>query len=396
MRLHYFGQVNFPKNLYTLPRSVKILSFVIFVYYLGWGIAIPFLPLYFKDVLGTYTKVGLATAFLPLFQVIWSLVLGKIEDNFPKKFILTFILFLYLPLSYLLLILKTFVHFFWFRIYHSFLASSFWLTSEAYARQHSPQDKTAESIGLFNSSWGLSVVLGTAVSGFLFLIFRFSIFWFISIFALLAMILTLFLPDKRKNRFHKITLSQEICDFLKNKNLTKLALFLSFTFFCTGFLEIILPLFLKNLGASFVLIGLIVALFYLPLIFESYFSTFENKKLLAILALVSSPIIFLSLYFVSSFPLIFLFSFLIALCFSAIHPIFSGRLTNLMSKRKIGELTSVLFALKSLSLALSLIFAGIISDLFGLRYVFLIGFFGFLILLASALKSRTLLNFEEK
>lgn len=394
MKFHYFGQVDFPKNLYKLPCSIKILSLILFVYYLGWGIATPFLPLYFKEVLGTYTAVGLVSAFLPLFQIIWALGLGKVEDRFPKKFILSFILFLYLPLSYFLLILKNLAHFFWFRIYHSFLATSFWLTSEAYTRQHSPKSKTAEAIGLFNSSFGLSLVLGAAISGFLVLKIGFSIFWFISIFAALAMILTFFLPDAFKNKFHKISLREEIGEFYSNKPLWKVALFLSFAFFCTGFLEMTLPLFLKNLGANFILIGIVAAFFFSPLIFESYFSTFENKKHLALSALAFGSGIFLLLFFTRSLLFIFLLSFLLALSFSALHPLLSGKMTNLMPKSEIGELTSVLFALKSLSLALSFLLAGAISDLFGLQYVFLMGGFGFLSLFFIGLKSKEILNFK--
>jgi len=156
MRLHRRA-LRFPGELAKLPKSVKIISLVVFIYYLGWGIAEPFLPIYFKQIFENYTSVGFVTGLLYILSLLWTLPIGDLTDKISKKKFIGLILFLYAPIGPLLLVLKNFFDFVLFRVYHSFLASSLWTCSEAYVREHSPKNKTAEAIGLFDTSSNISL-----------------------------------------------------------------------------------------------------------------------------------------------------------------------------------------------------------------------------------------------
>ena len=129
-------QVKFTREMLSLPRKVKLISFIMFIYFIGWGISDTFLNIYFKEILGSYTALGIVAGLLPLFGIIWALLAASIEDIIPKNRIISSILLLYLPVSYLILSLKSIFHFVAFRFYHAFLATNLWLSAETYLRKY--------------------------------------------------------------------------------------------------------------------------------------------------------------------------------------------------------------------------------------------------------------------
>src|SRR3989338_9036347 len=121
--------IKLPSEIKRLPKSVKFISFLIFVYYIGWGMATPFLPIYIKELLGSFTALGLVVALLPLFSIIFNLSVGSFIDRISKRKIITLALFFYLPLSYIFLSLKILSHFIIFSMYNAFISTLLWLSS---------------------------------------------------------------------------------------------------------------------------------------------------------------------------------------------------------------------------------------------------------------------------
>ncbi len=401
MRHRHIKLISVFSELSSLPSSVKIIGFLIFVYYLGWSIVSPFFPLYLDSILSNYTEIGIIMGLVYILCFFWFLPLGELSDKVSKRFMIIITLFLYLPMGYILLSLKNFLHFVLFRFYHSFLSSSIWLNTEALVRQHSPKKKTSESLGFFDISWVLSLVIGSALSGFLFMKFGFSIIWFITVFSFFGLLVSFSIKDKKIKGFWSSTkeiiikdkiFKKEIIDFSKNKELIKFSVLSFFIYFCISFLFMLLPLFSSKLGATPIQIGLLFSLFFLPRLSEGYFSVLADKfgkRIILMKGLFFSFVFFFLMFFVENLAFLFLIAFLLSfLGFSVVLPPLLGRTTELMPKKNIGEMTGMIGSLSNLGRGISPIVAGLIADFFGLRYVFLLGSFISLALLIYSFKLK--------
>lgn len=374
-----------PRDLKDLPLSIKRIVLVVFVYYLAWGILGPFLPIYFKEVLGNYTDATLTIALLYLFSIFWSFPIGDLADKFSKKTLISFFLLLYLPLGPILAVLSKVWQLVIFRFYHSFSATGFWSSGEAYVRTHSPKRKTAESMGVFDAAFGLASVLGAVLGGILVNFYGMRLLFFlIPIFIIGALIFNKKLPDHQgshrlglslKRIFKEGIFTHELGDFWQIKPLVYVT-FLSFVFGLAGTSQIVLlPLFSDSLGASPIELGIIFALFSLPILFEAPFSVladkYSNKKILALTSLLSIFVL-VWLFFIESVLILFLLSFLLGLLFAFIFPLLNGTKTKLMPYRKIGELNGVTRSFTLLATGLGILIIGPLADKFSINSPFLV------------------------
>ena len=381
-RHRFFTPVSFSKEMNRLPKSIKLISLVMFLYSLGWGIITPFTSLYLQTLFDSYTKIGFVLALLPIFALLIDLPMGALANKFSKKKIIQVALFFYIPFSIIYLSLRSLFSFALFRIYHATLATSLWVSAETYTRYHSPPWKASISMALYDAAGTLALIIGPAIGGILFSIFGFSLFHAISIFAGIALLVSFSLPDHdAKNSLRSSVTDlihwQKVKDlygeFVTNKPLMKVNFFLFFYRFCFAFLAMLLPLLLKDLGASYFKIGIVFSLFYLPLVFEPYFAMFVNKNNMMKFGLFFSMIMFFFLFANDDISFVFLYSIILALCFAATIPILQGRLTELMPKNQVGDLTGFNFVFSDIANAVAPLMAGIIADYYGIRYVFLIG-----------------------
>ncbi len=387
---HIIRQPKFSEEILKLNKPIKYIAFLIFIYTIGWGIVEPILPVYFNNIFNSYTSVGLIISALQFFSMIWALLLGTMLDKVKKRSLITIVLLFYLPLSPILLALKTIAQFIVFRIYHSFIATSLWATSEAYVREHTEKNKEAESIGLFDFGVGAAFVIGGAIGALATFYYGFNVIYAVSIFASIAFLLSLFLPDRKKKQsifmciatcLRTKKLKEEISHLKQHSKFRSLILYAFPFFFCISFMPMIMPLFITSIGAPLHAVGIISALFYFPVLFESYFSTQQHKHRVMTLGLISSAILFLTLFFVDNITVTFLLTLLLGISFAAAMPIISGRFTSLMPRKEIGEFSALVFATKSLAAALAPLVAGFLADKYGLNFVFLLGAVIFSILL---------------
>ncbi len=380
----YRRKIHITRRLMNLPRPIKLLSFIMFIYYLGWAISDPYIAIYFKEKLGTYTRLGIVYAAFPFFSIIWVLLTGLIIDNNSKKKLINLSMFLYTPLSFIILSISKFFHFILYRLYHSLIASILWLSVESYLREHSPKNRASEARGLFDSAYGSTLIIGPLIGALLITKLGFNLFYSISIFAFLAFLFSLMLVDKKNSISFKIkysSLKKEFYDFWVNKKLARTGLFLGMLTFCLSFTGLLLPLFLREFGASYLQIGIVYALYNIPILFEAYFSCLKNKKRLLFLGVFFSAIIFLLMFRVTNLYYLFILIFFLGVSVSSLIPTIHGRITNLMPKKEIGELSAMLTAITDFSNTIGILLAGFIADYLGLNYVFLLAFFVFAILL---------------
>lgn len=370
-----------PHMLCKLPRSITILSIITLVYTFGWGLVGPFLPLYFKNAVGSFIKVGLIFAVFPLFQILWSLVLGELLDKLSKRSMIGFVMLAVLPMASVMLALKTFSHFVWWQLYHSFTGSTFWVSSEAYARSHSPINQEAETIGTWTFFVGLGTFLGALIGGVLMMQIGFSLIYGISIFALVAFFITMiWLPDHTGQGFLRTLngawkqgiLEHEFHDLKENKPLLRLALFALFFAFGASVVAMILPLFLDSIGANFWQIGIIAAAFHLPTMAQHHFAIKKNPHRIATLGMLSATLLFIALFFIKSVFITFFLAILLGLALAAVFPIMMGQMTKYMPKDKVAEFSAMTYSFRRFGAALGPILAGVLGDLYGINYAFLL------------------------
>lgn len=342
---------------------------------LGWGITLPFLPLFIREKLGSYTGVGLVYGLLPLLSMMWALLLGSILDRVHKRSAMRVAFFLYLPLSWLLLCVQSFFGFVLFRIYQSALATTYWVSGEAYVRKHSSRGKEAVSMAWWDFASGLALVIGAIIGALTIGYFHWNIFYAVSAFSLLAFLGSWTLPDHDKTPIKRFpSIAKEIKDLWNKKSLLHMTVFSFFFAFGAGVVAMLLPLFLAapEVGATLMQIGIITSVASTPILFEPYFSRCKKPILVVQLALGFAAVFFISLFFVTNTVILFLIAGLLGLSLAAIAPIMMGTLTRFMPHTQIGELSAVTFAVRIVGSGLGPITAGILSDAYGLQYAFLL------------------------
>jgi len=382
MRFHLKG--HFSEKLFYAPKKIRILTLLIAVYYLGWAIVEPFFPIYLNEIFGDYSHVGMVISSVYLFTIITALFFGQFINRVSKNFMISLSLFFYIPASFLFLSITSLSGFVLFQVYHSIVRAPLWISSEAYIRKNVIRKKVSEALGTFYSGYGLALVFGPLIGAFLIYRIGFSIFYSISIFAALAFIVSLFI--KRSNKEAILTglqdtifkdgfIIKEFKDFIKNKPLIYFAIFIFFYYFSTYHLFMVVPLFFRELNFSYMAIGLIYALFFIPLVFESIFSKIKHKKMAVIISLLINAIILFLVGFIDSIIIIFISVFIMGILFAIINPLLKGRITYFMPKRNLGELGGIEYAIINFAAFLSFLTAGFISELYGLNSMFFISSF---------------------
>ncbi|MBI1957559.1 MAG: MFS transporter [Candidatus Niyogibacteria bacterium] len=386
----FFGGLSLARRDFrTLPRSIKWVTLVLGVYSVFWGLWDPFLPIYFKQVLGDYTQTAFVTAFFYMFLAFWSLPIGRLADILSKKKLIAFFFLLYLPLGPVLALARTIVQFTLFRFYHAFLATGLWSTTETYIRSHSPPHQRAEAIGFADAGFNFAVFLGAIASGFVVAEIGIVPLFYIApaIIATALFLAIFFLPDHSgssdwSRAVPALRLSawrESIRDFLGNRQLVFLSK-LSFLFGLAGagVGAVLLPLFSEALGATPVQIGMIFALSLAPLIFEAPFAILADhisNRAIVLAGGSAATAILAALYATHDLRWLAVFAFLLGLSFALMAPALGGRATGFMPKAHIGELNGVYRAVGALSGGIGILIVGPLADRYGINAPFLLSAF---------------------
>lgn len=369
------------KHIIYAPKKIKILTLLIMVYYLGWAIIEPFFPIYLNKIFGNYSNVGIIMSSVYLFTIVTALFFGQLVNRVSKKVMISLALLFYLPASFILIAIRKLPYFILFQVYHAIVRAPLWISAEADVRKSVPRKKASEAMGTFYSGYGLALVLGPIIGALLIYKIGFSILYSISFFSFLALIISFFIPRSNRKSLIKsfektITkdgfIIKELRDFFKNKSLKIFLLFVFLFYFAIYHLFMIIPLFLEKLNASYMTIGFVYSLFFIPFVFESVFSKIKNKKFTISLTLFLGSLILLAIYFTKDITIIFILTFLIGVLFSIINPILKGQITYFMPKKDLGELGGVEYSVINVAAFLSFLIAGFVSDIYGINAMFLI------------------------
>jgi DHA1 family multidrug resistance protein-like MFS transporter len=148
-------------------RNLYILTFVLFVVMLGYGIIIPILPFYIESMGAGGTELGLLVASYAVMRLIFGPIWGSLSDRVGRKPIL------------LIGILGYAVTMVWFglatqlwmlfaaRILAGILSSATAPTTMAFIGDSTPEKERGGGMGLLGAAGGIGTIVGPVLGGFL-------------------------------------------------------------------------------------------------------------------------------------------------------------------------------------------------------------------------------------
>jgi MFS transporter, DHA1 family, tetracycline resistance protein len=155
-----------PERAETRRSSQLILFLTVFIDLLGFGIVIPFLPMFAQRMGVGAAGVGLVLSVYSLAQLISAPILGRISDRVGRR-----------PVIMLGLLGSSIGY-----VIYGFAGSFFWLlisravhgacagtvsTAQAYIADTTSEENRARGMGLIGAAFGLGFVLGPAIGGVL-------------------------------------------------------------------------------------------------------------------------------------------------------------------------------------------------------------------------------------
>ena len=177
-------------------RNLYILTFVLFVVMLGYGIVIPIFPFYIENLGAGGTELGLLTASYAIMRLIFGPIWGGLSDRFGRKPILLIGILGYVITMVWFGLANTLWMLFAARILSGILSSATAPTTMAYIGDSSPEDERGGGMGMLGAAGGVGTIVGPAAGGFLATASLSTPFFVAAGLALLSLILAIiFLPE---------------------------------------------------------------------------------------------------------------------------------------------------------------------------------------------------------
>jgi len=177
-------------------RNLYILTFVLFVVMLGYGIVIPIFPFYIENLGAGGTELGLLTASYAVMRLIFGPIWGGLSDRFGRKPILLIGILGYVITMVWFGLANTLWMLFAARILSGILSSATAPTTMAYIGDSSPEEERGGGMGMLGAAGGVGTIVGPALGGFLATSSLSMPFFIAAGLALLSLILAIiFLPE---------------------------------------------------------------------------------------------------------------------------------------------------------------------------------------------------------
>jgi DHA1 family multidrug resistance protein-like MFS transporter len=151
----------------TQKRNLYILTFVLFVVMLGYGIIIPILPFYIEEMGAGGMELGLLTASYAVMRLIFGPIWGGISDRVGRKPILLIGIFGYVVTMIWFGLATQLWMLFAARILSGILSSATAPTTMAYISDSTSEEERGGGMGLLGMAGGVGTIFGPVLGGFL-------------------------------------------------------------------------------------------------------------------------------------------------------------------------------------------------------------------------------------
>ncbi len=391
-------------------KQLLILSFAILVSMIGFGLIMPFLPIYAQLYGATDTQVGLMMGIFALVRLATSPIGGWLADKIGRKPLMVFGMFLYTVVMYLFGTANTLPELFLYRGGQGAASGLVWPVAMAYVGDIVKEKDRGKAMGLYTLMFATGSAVGPMMGGLISTRYGLAMPFFIT--SLLALLsgLTLFFglkesfvpdehEDKISDRLPKVSLLRP---YLYLKSITphpKTFLGISFGAFTLYFglaaLFPMLPIYgmgvlgldSLQIGMLFTAMGVVQMVFMFPS--GCIADRVGHKKMIvlgAIIAAVFSGFIVLAVGF---YTLVFIVS-IYTMGRSIAKPSIPALVTTLTPISKRGRGMGIYTFFENLAWAGGSIMSGLISDLYGRQspfiFAMILGIIGTIIIMVTVVE----------
>jgi len=155
------------KRMNVSKRNLYILTFVLFVVMLGYGIVIPILPFYIESMGAGGTELGFLVASYAVMRLIFGPIWGGLSDRIGRKPILLIGISGYAITMIWFGLANTLWMLFAARILSGVLSSATAPTTMAFIGDSTPENERGGGMGLLGAAGGIGTIVGPVLGGFL-------------------------------------------------------------------------------------------------------------------------------------------------------------------------------------------------------------------------------------
>ena len=155
------------KRMNASKRNLYILTFVLFVVMLGYGIVIPILPFYIESMGAGGTELGFLVASYAVMRLIFGPIWGGLSDRIGRKPILLIGISGYAITMIWFGLANTLWMLFAARILSGVLSSATAPTTMAFIGDSTPENERGGGMGLMGAAGGIGTIVGPVLGGFL-------------------------------------------------------------------------------------------------------------------------------------------------------------------------------------------------------------------------------------
>ncbi|MGB0430748.1 MAG: MFS transporter [Bacteroidia bacterium] len=188
-------------------KPLAILFLTIFIDLLGFGIIIPILPTYSKELGASDFMVSVVGFIFPMVQFLFSPLMGSISDRFGRKPIITGSLLVNIVGYSLFAHAATIPLLFVARLLNG-IGSANLGAAQAYISDITPPEKRAKSFGIIGAAFGLGFIFGPPIGGILKENYGIDVvgYTLVALCVINLIVVTFILPESLKSKNHNIQL----------------------------------------------------------------------------------------------------------------------------------------------------------------------------------------------
>jgi len=396
------------KNFFAIPISVRLISFSMFLFMLGWGLgADTFFSLYIETIVKNVLLVSVIGAILPLSKMFFSLPIWEIDDHSDMKQVLFLSKILYV-ISWLFFFGAWILHSPWILIaaviFNGFASATMFSTYESYihlVKTDSHDDR--ESRWLYFSSINGAYVVWALISYFLVQWINLEyLYLFIVLFSLVSLIADRKIPLLQ---FHKIKKFFWETDFLRyffgevfsfgpiKRTYAAMKYYPKSILYVFGFeavfniLNYIWFIFIPLAAAAnhlslgeVALVFAIMKLPYLTNLFTASWSQRFHKKSFILTCFVFMSLFYAAFAFNTSFWGTMILSFAISMGLAIVRPLIYALFSENTHPDHAGSITGMQHFVGTFAEVIGILLFGALSSAIGVQHTFLIVGIGLFVL----------------
>ncbi len=379
-------------------RELLILCFAIFVSMIGFGLVMPFLPVYAKTYGASDTLIGWMMAVFAVVRLFFSPVGGWLADKIGRKPLMVFGMFMYTVVMFMFGVANSLPELFLYRGAQGAASGLVWPVAMAYIGDVVKEEDRGKAMGLYTLTFATGNAVGPMLGGLIASNFSLSVpFYFTSALALISGLLLLFgLKESFEGETQTSEKLAKRTTRIKNILTKPMGYLKSITPYPTTFLGIslgsftvflglavlypMLPIYGKDLlelnmaqiGYIFTIIGAVQVVFMFPS--GSLADRIGRKKMIVAGSLVASIFIGAIIFAVGYYTLALIIIFY-TIGRSLARPSIPALVTSLTSTKNRGKGMGIYTFFQNMAWAAGSFVSGMISDTFGRKYPFIFAFF---------------------